>query len=95
MKTFIAAAGLALAANCQIEDTLLGDVFTDLGLTKEQDQINLDKPMESGPKVQAFGFDSTLDPNIKNDLYSSDGNWGMDIGLNLDIGAYYELPVYN
>lgn len=78
-----------------IEDTILGSTFKDLGLTKEHDNISLESPTKHFPKVQAFGWDSTLDSNVNSVLYSTDGNWGMDIGVNMDVGAYYELPVYN
>ena len=32
---------------------------------------------------------------VNSALTTSDGNWQLAFGFNIDIGAYYELPVYN
>ena len=39
------------------------------------------------PQVQAFGYNA--------DFLTEDGMFGLDLGLNLDIGLSYELPLYN
>ena len=39
------------------------------------------------PQVQAFGYDAIAS--------TDDGMWGIELGLNIDIGAGYELPLYN
>jgi len=39
------------------------------------------------PKVKALGFETSL--------YSTDGWWGLEVGLNFDIGVNWELPLYN
>ena len=85
----------ALMETNNIDNTYLGKALKFVGLTKDHDKINVESPTKNTPKVQAFGWDSTLDTDVNDALYSSDGNWGMDIGVNIDIGAYYELPVYN
>ena len=105
MKKFISALGVACVASAEsstalmetnnIDNTYLGKALKFVGLTQEHDKINIESPTKNTPKVQAFGWDSTLDTDVNNALYSNDGNWGMDIGVNIDIGAYYELPVYN
>ena len=100
MKTFISALGLACLASGQEVDnpfmgSMLGDFLGDLGITQDTTNINLESPMAKYPKVQAFGWDSTLDSTVNSALTSTDGNWGMAIGVNFDIGGYYELPLYN
>jgi len=37
--------------------------------------------------VQAFGFNATA--------MTDDELWGLDLGLNFDVGASYEWPLYN
>ena len=44
--------------------------------------------MEKTPRVQNFGFNAIKKTSHKNP-------WGVDLGLNFDIGLSYELPLYN
>ena len=97
MKTFISALGLvclASAAQDPIKGTFLEPAFEELNLTQEPEEFNLESPTKDYPKVKAFGWDSSKDLS-GTPLYSTDGNWGMDVGVNIDTGLYYELPVYN
>lgn len=96
MKTFISALGVACLASANqdlIKGTFLEQAFEELDLTQEPEEFNYESPTKDLPKVKAFGWDSASDDNVN--LYSSDGNWGMDVSVNMDTGLYYELPVYN
>lgn len=105
MKTsFLAvAAGLAAMSSAQIlnmndisDRSTVETAFSAVGLsTTPNKQIVGGGPTAHHPKVKAFGWDSTLDASVNDALTSTDENWNMEVGFNIDIGAYYELPVYN
>ena len=47
------------------------------------------EPLEGDelPEVKAFGYNANT--------YSESGLFGIDLGLNFDLGVNYELPLYN
>ena len=89
MKTALLAGALAAISEVNGKSTLESFVGNKLLSVVQNHAKGLDMSGESDghPQVKAFGFDY-------NGL-NTDGNWGVDLGLNADVGVSYELPLYN
>lgn len=62
---------------------------TSMALYRRGATFNSTEPLSADqrPKVQAFGYNAIAE--------TTDGYWGIQIGINADIGVGYELPLYN
>ena len=79
----------AAAANNAFVDTAVAGLANYMGLTTErQDKDEFQAVKDTTPRVQNFGFNARKLSDHRNP-------WGVDLGLNFDIGLSYELPLYN
>lgn len=86
MKTFVVAAlaGLA-AAESGLSDYMTQSLFKAFKLGAEH--VTTENPKK--PVSRAFGYDSN------GQWLNTDENFGIDLGLNVDIGMTYSAPIYN
>ena len=57
------------------------------GLSSDNPKVNLAGDKEETPVVKAYGYEKAS--------MSSNGLVGYELGLNMDIGYSYALPMYN
>ena len=79
---------MAMAENAFIDMTVHG-LAKYFGLSAERQQQNkFESVKDKTPKVKNFGFNAIKKTDHENP-------WGVDLGINFDIGLSYELPLYN
>ena len=79
----------AVQADNAFINTAVSGLASYLGLTStKQETDRFEQVKDLTPKVKNFGFNT----------YSKSSHehpWGVDLGLNFDLGVSYELPLYN
>merc|ERR1712110_1243188 len=79
---------MVMAENAFIDMTVHG-LAKYFGLSAERQQQNkFESVKDKTPKVKNFGFNAIKKTDHENP-------WGVDLGINFDIGLSYELPLYN
>ena len=79
----------AVQADNAFLNTAVSGLASYLGLTtKRQETDKFQTVKDMTPKVKNFGFNAISKTDHVNP-------WGVDLGLNFDLGVSYELPLYN
>ena len=92
MKASLTTLALGVAAvqgNNAFLDTAVAGLANYMGLTSERQETDKFKEVKDmTPKVKNFGFNAIEKSGHENP-------WGVELGLNFDLGLSYELPLYN